>query len=105
VHWARGGPTNRDNLVLLCAFHHRLVHEGGFDIRRHDGGVVFLRPDGSPVPVVPVSPPGDPAAVPRETGAAGIAIDPGTCVTKWDGQSLDLGYAVSVLLDRHRRAA
>src|SRR6202795_2504717 len=27
--WARGGPGNLPNLVLLCFFHHRLVHEGG----------------------------------------------------------------------------
>jgi len=30
VHWAHGGPTALDNLVLLCRFHHRAVHEGGF---------------------------------------------------------------------------
>ena len=31
-HWARGGETSLDNLLLLCPFHHRLVHEGGFDV-------------------------------------------------------------------------
>jgi hypothetical protein len=30
--WSRGGRTDLDNLVLLCSFHHRLVHEGGWTI-------------------------------------------------------------------------
>ena len=33
-HWAKGGDTSLDNLLLLCPFHHRLVHEGGFDVYR-----------------------------------------------------------------------
>ena len=33
VHWAKGGPTNLDNLVTLCGFHHRLVHRKGWEIR------------------------------------------------------------------------
>ena len=32
LHWARGGETELDNLVLLCRHHHRLVHEGGVSL-------------------------------------------------------------------------
>jgi hypothetical protein len=38
VHWARGGPTELGNLVLLCHRHHRLVHEGGWQLVRCDDG-------------------------------------------------------------------
>ncbi|MEM9713872.1 MAG: DUF222 domain-containing protein [Actinomycetota bacterium] len=51
VHWADGGPTDLDNLALLCAFHHRLVHEGGWSARAGpDGALVVRRPDGSALP-------------------------------------------------------
>jgi hypothetical protein len=33
-HWADGGPTSLDNLVLLCRRHHRGVHEGKQEVRR-----------------------------------------------------------------------
>ncbi|NLE78811.1 MAG: DUF222 domain-containing protein [Rhodococcus sp.] len=32
-HWSDHGPTNMDNLVLLCGFHHRLLHHSAWEIR------------------------------------------------------------------------
>jgi hypothetical protein len=29
-HWADHGTTDTPNLVMLCPFHHHLVHEGGW---------------------------------------------------------------------------
>ncbi len=51
AHWAEGGETSFDNLVLLCGFHHRLLHEGGYKIRRdHTGERCFVRADGRAIP-------------------------------------------------------
>src|SRR5205823_2631132 len=30
--WGRGGKTNVPDLVSVCYFHHRLVHEGGWQV-------------------------------------------------------------------------
>jgi hypothetical protein len=51
IHWADGGETKLSNLISLCGFHHRLLHEGGFGVNRTDDGVfVFTRPDGKRIP-------------------------------------------------------
>ncbi len=50
-HWADGGETRLDNLVLLCGHHHRLVHEGGFSVQRTAAGAFnFYDPSGLLVP-------------------------------------------------------
>lgn len=55
-HWTKDGPTDLDNLTMLCPYHHRLVHEGGWSIRGRPGGeMVFIKPDGReyvPLPAV-----------------------------------------------------
>jgi transposase-like protein len=49
-HWALGGETSLRNLLLLCGHHHRLVHEGGFQIKRASSGEhYFAKPDGKPM--------------------------------------------------------
>jgi Domain of unknown function (DUF222)/HNH endonuclease len=45
-HWADGGATAIDNLVLLCRPHHRAIHRG-FRVDMVDGSPRFSRPDGT----------------------------------------------------------
>jgi hypothetical protein len=56
--WRHGGRTDLDNLVLICSFHHRLVHEHGWSVERDaDGAVRWFDPDGTRYRAGP-SPPG-----------------------------------------------
>ena len=125
THWAHGGETAMDNLVLLCPFHHRAVHEGGWRVEMDERGVPnFFNPLGVRMPVVPESPdigdllPGDGAAVPTADATAmapldapspatqdfGLArwhgqrgIGPSTGSTLWQGERIDWGWAMACL--------
>jgi hypothetical protein len=95
-HWANGGETKPSNLVSLCRFHHRAVHEGGIRIERLDDGAFrFVKPNGESVDsMVPgcTQPPGDASQMPT-----------GTFRDCWRGDRMDLGLAVDVLLQQARR--
>ena len=101
-HWADGGETRLQNLVLACRFHHRALHEGGFRVVPADtaGQFRFLRPDGTPLPAEPPVArwEGAPLA-PTEArlAAAGIGIGPHTATPDWYGESLALTAALDVL--------
>ncbi|MBG6101765.1 hypothetical protein IW249_002179 [Micromonospora vinacea] len=44
-HWADGGATALVNAVLLCGYHHRLIHRGDWEVRvAADGRPDFLPP-------------------------------------------------------------
>lgn len=95
-HWARGGETKLDNLVLLCSRHHRFVHEAGYSIRaRGEGKLEFRDPWGGPIPNTPRPPPGDAGLLVERN--RGLQIDSVTCA-RGDGDRMDLGYAVDALL-------
>lgn len=60
IVWRRHGGWNAlDNLILLCFFHHRLVHEYGWMVRRERNGTIrWCRPDGTGYRAGP-GPPGE----------------------------------------------
>ena len=47
-HWADGGETMLENLLLLCNHHHRLLHEEGWRVERwgKDRQAAFIDPKG-----------------------------------------------------------
>jgi hypothetical protein len=101
-HWAQGGPTTEDNLVLLCSTHHRLVHEGGFTLKRQAAGdLCFADPRGRIIESAP-----DPATLGEEgmtmleraNAEAGLHIDADTGLSRWDGDALDYQWAVDAVI-------
>jgi len=100
-HWADGGETSLDNLVLLCRRHHHLVHEGGFGCERtREGEVIFKDrrqqplPTWSPLPAIGQDDINE--WLDREFFERNIDAD--TCAAKWyAGERMDWDMAVGAL--------
>jgi hypothetical protein len=108
-HWMDGGATSLDNLMLLCRRHHRLLHEGGFTVKRQpDGTVAFFYEDGAPLPIAPTQPHVDIcdplAPAMQRLAATGITITTRTLPT-WEGGRFNLGYAIDALYEPRRASA
>ncbi len=92
-HWADGGETSLENLVLLCRRHHRLLHEEGFTVERSARGRFrFLRPDGTEVGR-------------RERHAPRPLRPAAARLRRGSGDALDLDHAVMLLARSSRREA
>jgi hypothetical protein len=91
THWADGGSTSLDNLVSLCPFHHRLLHEGRFRVVTDaDGRYTFVHRGGWVLETAALTI--EPVAV--ETLNSEINIDAHTITSRWTGERCD--YAVGV---------
>jgi hypothetical protein len=105
-HRAHGGTNDLANLVQLCWFHHRLVHEGGWNVRLDPDGIVHaVRPNGTPLPdherahdsrTAAAGLTGDDPDIKTHNRARGITIDPLTCVSR--NESVDLDHVVTSLI-------
>ena len=107
-HWANGGETALDNLVLLCPTHHRLVHEGGFEVRRLDDGAFrFSAPNGAPVSLPKPNEASAPGIVIAHNRSLGLDIGAETAVARWRGEPFDYDQALFVLMAKwgSRRSA
>jgi hypothetical protein len=98
IHWAHGGSTSAENLVRLCSHHHRLVHEGGYAISGNPAGeLIFRRPDGRRIGERPARRGGCAGAVTELNRRRGVHPGPTTITPTWDGERLDVDWAVDML--------
>ena len=104
-HWLYGGRTDLDNLVLICGFHHRLIHDHGYRIRRLSGRWEFLRPDGTPIPTTAVPLTGNVEGLIEIHTRARLRIDRSTLTPDWYGDRLDPEPILDALLPRRTGAA
>lgn len=97
-HWARGGPTSLSNLVLLCEFHRRAVHERGFtSTPAGSGRFRVARSDGTPHPEAAPSGP-HPGRLQDRQPQLRILAD--TIGSAWAGERFALQSAVAALPPR-----
>ena len=121
-HWADGGATKLDNLVLLCRRHHRAVHEGGFGLEAGEhGSLRFIWPNGRPMEDAPTLPSirADTAARRvRKLGGVGDErlglderververgerVEAAPLIPTWCGERFDLDWSILVLRQRQR---
>ena len=101
-HWADGGDTSLDNLVMLCRHHHHLVHEGGFICEKSaDGNIRFRDQREQPLELSPPMPgvaANDDVQQWLDREFFEADIDGETCVAKWyAGERMDWHAAVGNL--------
>lgn len=94
-HWVDGGPTELDNLVSLCGFHHQLVHEGGWAVAISSDAIVWSEPDGTPATVEPLTGAIEPVRRAGEAGGATVS----SIESRWQNDRLDFGFVVSVITE------
>jgi hypothetical protein len=90
-HWADGGETGLSNCLLLCGWHHRLVHEAGWRVEWWGKRPVFRDPRGHEhfdgrwnPPELPRNPA---AALVGENERRGIMPDAWTAGARWEREA------------------
>ena len=87
-HWAFGGATTLDNMILLCGFHHRSYHDGAYRIAKIEDGCRFETDDGHLIGqsrLEPVDP-----QIPTN-------FAPDTARAAWGGERMDFDHMMFVL--------
>lgn len=97
-HQGRGGGHEPTNVVELCWFHHRLVHEGGWTIRflEHDE-IIAITPTGNVISNRVEPHDRVRTTIRQRNAAAGLAIGAHTITPHWWHDPLHLGDIIASL--------
>jgi hypothetical protein len=97
-HQSRGGGHEHVNVIELCWFHHRLVHEGGWTVRflEHDE-VIAITPTGNVISSFVEPPSSARSPISERNDAAGVSIDTTTITPNWWNDPLHLGDIIGGL--------
>ncbi len=102
IHWADGGETSLENIVSMCSFHHRFVHEYGYRVALGpDQQPQFFDLRGDIVEAVPAQ------RHPSGLGLSSIhrmneplVITPRTNAPRWDGDPVNYDWVIEDLCRR-----
>jgi hypothetical protein len=105
-HQSRGGGHEITNVVELCWFHHRLVHEGGWTLRflEHDE-TIAITPGGNVISSTIEPPTRIDSTIGERNQDAGVAVDAGSITPSWWNDPLHLGDIIGSLEWRDERGA
>jgi hypothetical protein len=95
IAWVDGGPTDLQNLVLLCSWHHRMVHDGLFVVTMTGG-----RPEVTHTRPPPVWRPPRIRHVLSAAAAAGVTPQPKAARSRWAGDHIDYWCFDAAFLNR-----
>lgn len=98
-HWANGGETSLANILSVCKFHHRFVHEYGYRVEMDERQQpTFFDPQGRVVlEVVPRTPGNEVGHAVIARANAPLAITASTALPLWDGNEVDYEWIVDGL--------
>ena len=96
---SKGGSNDHRNLLELCWHHHRLVHEGGWNVRVDDRGeVLAIRPNGNVLREPPTAQRRESAAHRHDNTRLRHRHRPDHLHPRCYGDKLDLDHIITGLL-------
>jgi hypothetical protein len=105
VPWLAGGPTDISNLVLVCRFHHTLIHDHGYQIHWVNGDLEFRRSNGAPIPQAAPPTTGTLEHLVESHAAQRLEITDDSLIPTWSGETLDPDPILLRLLTEPAQAA
>lgn len=105
VPWLAGGPTDISNLVLVCRFHHTLIHDHGYQIHWGNGDLEFRRPGGAPILQAASPTTGTVEHLVETHTAQQLEITNNSLAPTWSGEAFDPDPILLRLLTEPAQAA